>query len=81
MIVSREDGSVDMRAKNIYSEMYTINENISFAKMELDIIVALSRTWVETKQQIGRNWPWPLPAEFTDAENAQYFGYFLSTIC
>ena len=42
-----------------------IDENITFAKMEFDIIVALSRTWVETKQQIGRNWPWPLPTEFT----------------
>ena len=44
MIVSREDGSADMKAKNIYSEMYTIDENITFAKMEFDIIVALSRT-------------------------------------
>ena len=45
------------------------DENIIVARMELDIIVALSWTWVETKQQIGRNWPWPLQAEFTGSPN------------
>ena len=48
LIVSREDGSGDMRAKIIYSELYTIDENITFAKMELGIIVALRE--LELKQ-------------------------------
>ena len=50
--------------KNHQTYIIVIN-NIIAARMELDIIVALSWTWVETKQQIGRNWPWPLQAEFT----------------
>ena len=51
----------------VYSKMYLIVENIILAQIELDRIVALSPTWVETKQQIGRNWPWPLPTQFTAA--------------
>ena len=54
--------------KNHQTYIIVIN-NIIAARMELDIIVALSWTWVETKQQIGRNWPWPLQAEFTGSPN------------